>query len=394
LRITLASWLALAGLQCWQTGIISLAAPLTGLICAPIVIGGLYPLALASVSLGLGDFALRPIGTTVTALIESLTRLALRAHLVWGVAGSAWFAAIPLASLACGLRRHPPALAALLGLALATRAAFTFTKDLQVAQLDVGQGDAALVTDALAGRSGLVDSGDGQALDAVGWLRLLARAGIAKIDWVLLTHLDADHSRGLFELARVVPVACVATSEAEARSERGLSYFNRAGALGIARLGLDECVPYPHFTVSRTKARTNANMTALLLPLRGGGFYLSAGDAEYDDEEEIGRWAAELAREEPSLRRGPVILKVSHHGSRTSSSPEFLKAIHPDVAWISSGVGNPYGHPCPEILGRFDALHIRVRRTDHEGELRYSSSLPPSTTNTSPVTQAESGPRK
>jgi competence protein ComEC len=63
------------------------------------------------------------------------------------------------------------------------------------------------------------------------------------------------------------------------------------------------------------------------------------------------------------------ILKISHHGSNTSSNPEFLKMIQPTEAWISVGVGNHYGHPSPWILDRIEALKIPLRRTDQSGAI-------------------------
>jgi hypothetical protein len=130
----------------------------------------------------------------------------------------------------------------------------------------------------------------------------------------------------------------------------------------------------------------NAMMSAIFVPLQGGGFYLSAGDADSRAEPRIGRWAAlrvnELKVTSPAPNHGPLdftiaprILKISHHGSRTSSDPDFLKAIQPTEAWISSGAGNRYGHPSAVVLARLARFGVPVRRTDEEGALQPASAL-------------------
>jgi beta-lactamase superfamily II metal-dependent hydrolase len=122
------------------------------------------------------------------------------------------------------------------------------------------------------------------------------------------------------------------------------------------------------------KHAANENMSAFFIPLRGGGFYLSAGDATKKDELRIGSWAqgeiaAHLRSSEFESETHPRILKLSHHGSKTSSNPLFIDAIHPTEAWISVGVGNRYGHPAPSVLEEIREKSIPLRRTDQSGAL-------------------------
>jgi competence protein ComEC len=77
---------------------------------------------------------------------------------------------------------------------------------------------------------------------------------------------------------------------------------------------------------------------------------------------------AEAARSDPDLQLGPdTLLKVGHHGSRTSTTPEFLALAAPRDAVISVGLQNTFGHPRPEIVARLAAAHTRVYRTDEFG---------------------------
>ena len=123
-------------------------------------------------------------------------------------------------------------------------------------------------------------------------------------------------------------------------------------------------------------------MSALLVPLESGDTYLSAGDAEGEDEIEIFKWANEHTPSSNSWasrdsRAGLRILKVSHHGSKTSSALQALIAFHPDFAIISVGLGNMYGHPSQEVLDRFSVMRIPVFRTDQNGAIRAEAFLHP-----------------
>ena len=85
-----------------------------------------------------------------------------------------------------------------------------------------------------------------------------------------------------------------------------------------------------------------------------------AGDAEKQAESSI------LSENGDTTLRADV-LKVGHHGSKNSTMPRFIAAVHPQVAVISAGEDNPYGHPSPELLERLSAAEIRILRTDRDG---------------------------
>jgi beta-lactamase superfamily II metal-dependent hydrolase len=232
----------------------------------------------------------------------------------------------------------------------------------KIEQLDVGQGDGALVT---APQAGLIDTGSIRAILDDQWIQIFAKRKIQKIDWVALTHLDEDHAGGLVRLSRLIPIRCISTSSAELDDSKGKKY---AQSLSRSSLVISDwssgCVPYPTLAPTRnSKKKKNKNMGAVWVPLRTSGFYLSAGDADEEDEIRIGNWAKGLSHNRPY----PRILKVSHHGSRYSSAPEFLNTLQPTEAWISVGNGNRYGHPSTQTLRKLYHLKIPVLKTDRDG---------------------------
>ena len=118
-------------------------------------------------------------------------------------------------------------------------------------------------------------------------------------------------------------------------------------------------------------------MSAFFIPLRGSGFYLSAGDATETDELKIADWVGTQSAAQSLAPGSPRILKISHHGSKTSTSQKWLNEINPTEAWISVGVGNHYGHPAPVVLGLLAKDGIPTRRTDISGALRVEGDRRP-----------------
>jgi competence protein ComEC len=119
--------------------------------------------------------------------------------------------------------------------------------------------------------------------------------------------------------------------------------------------------PCPSFDPDR-----GANDNSLVLRIRyGDRAALLVGDAEHEEENTL------LATRPESLRAD--LLKVGHHGSRTSTGPAFLAAVAPEVAVISTGVRNRYGHPFPTTLETLAAAHVRIERTDRGGAVVWTT---------------------
>ena len=214
-------------------------------------------------------------------------------------------------------------------------------------QWDVRQGDSALIR--VRGQVGMIDMGSTRAVGIAEWIERLAREHVHALDWVLVTHPDEDHRGGLETLRVLLPIRRVIDGPGPS----------------------DPSLPFRTLFLSERK-RANGEMWGAWVELANGVIYLNLGDADREMER---RFAHDLIPKEWRPERSPVrILKVSHHGSATSTDPELLRRFRPTDAWISSGGGNRFGHPRTEILERLKAFRVRLARTDQTGDLIFRSS--------------------
>jgi competence protein ComEC len=215
---------------------------------------------------------------------------------------------------------------------------------------DVGQGDAIALTDGT--HAILVDGGPagGQLLPQ------LADAGIRRLDAVFLSHAHPDHCGGLPAVLDRVPVGVLYVSP---RRFTGDCAQRLAGAQ-LIRDGATFVFGAIHVAahaVPRTFRRAAENNASVVLHVQlGRTRILLTGDVEREAESLLA--ARDL---------GADILKVAHHGSRSSSTPAMLDAVCPRVAVISCGRRNVFGHPHVEVLDALRARRIRVLRTDRDG---------------------------
>lgn len=239
----------------------------------------------------------------------------------------------------------------------------------ELVMIDVGQGDAILLRD--GGETLLVDGGGWPAGDLGGRVLVpaLAALGVRSLDRVLLTHPDRDHCGGLVEVAGYVAVAEVWTGPAaaerpgsacEAALLRVPGAIHRTAAAGdrlaVGRWRLRVLHP------ERSPSPAGANDGSVVLAAEAfGRRVLLTGDVEAAGEREL------LARFGAGDDLDCDVLKVAHHGSRTSSDPRFLAAATPALALVGAGARNPYGHPAAEVLERLAERGTRVLRTDRDG---------------------------
>ncbi len=244
---------------------------------------------------------------------------------------------------------------------------------LEIHVLDVGQGDSLLIISPM-GKAVLIDAGPPEAADTV--LAALRREKVHELNLVVATHPHADHIGGMVDVLETFPVKLFLDSGQvhptrtvarmlETIRERGIAFL-------IAEPGqefeLEEGItlrvlaPMKPRIVRAGRDRLNANSIVLLLT-DGSFSLLLTGDSERETEKR-------LLRTYPSLSAN--ILKVAHHGSRYATSRPFLERLRPEVAIISCGAGNPYGHPAQETLDRLRAVVPTLYRTDLHGEITIS----------------------
>ena len=252
---------------------------------------------------------------------------------------------------------------------LGTREEISVT-DLQVHYIDVGQADAILVripTDN-GTKNMLIDAGTAEGHPASTVQKYLEDLGITELEYMIITHPHLDHIGAADEVIRAFTVRnlimpeCEASTQAwinvlTAMDERDLSYIPseagktyRIGDASFTILG----------PIDASKVKDTNDYSVVIRLVFGNTSFLFTGDAEKTSEAEM------LARFPASAFKCNV-LKVGHHGSTTSSSKAFLSAADPDVAVISCGTGNSYGHPHTETLENLNAAGVQVLRTDLEG---------------------------
>jgi competence protein ComEC len=265
------------------------------------------------------------------------------------------------------VRRLAPLLAALAVLAAVAvargPAGAAPPSGLRVSFLDVGQGDATLIQD--RSRAVLVDAGpaDGPVLAR------LRRAGVRRLDVLVVTHAQADHDGGAAAVLRRLPVGLVLDGRDGVRDPDGTRMVAAATAQGVRRVAPDagevlHVGPIALRVLSPVRepvaahAGGDPNERAIVLEATDGRVrLLLTADAESDV----------LAR----LDLDSVdVLKVSHHGSVDDGLPALLARLRPQLAVIEVGAHNTYGHPAPATLRALGAAGARVARTDRDGTVQ------------------------
>ena len=244
--------------------------------------------------------------------------------------------------------------------------------NLHVYFFDVGQGDSALIVTP-QGRQVLVDGGP----DTNSAIRALSRTmpdSDRSLDLVVLTHLDADHSRGLLEVLGGYQVGAVLAgkdSPGSAMYAQWQASLNRSQVDVVSvhqgyRLELEAGVAVEVLNPRPGASnRTPGNNESLVLRLTFGAIsFLLTSDIEVGTE-------AILQTGETGIRS--TVLKVAHHGSKTSSTAGFISEVDPVAALISVGESNSYGHPDATVLARLleQTGGENLYRTDQDGDVEF-----------------------
>ncbi len=241
--------------------------------------------------------------------------------------------------------------------------------ELQITNLDVGQGDCSVIR--AEGMVILIDGGSSD-VSQVGKYRIskyLKYCGIGEIDYIFITHSDSDHVSGLLEILEDgdhmgFDIGAVVIPDIEKRDENyeELSGVVRQSGVPLKKMKTGDVLQAGGLVLqclhpTRDYLWQSENDYSLVLQLEYGGFRgLFTGDLE-----EAGETAIEGLLEDVDY------LKVGHHGSKGSSSQVFLDKLRPETAVISAGKGNRYGHPTKEALGRLTSAGAKIYSTIDSG---------------------------
>ena len=244
---------------------------------------------------------------------------------------------------------------------------------LKVDLLDIGQGDAVLVTTPEQHHI-LVDGGpDGAVLTELG---AALPPAFRELDLVVLTHPHLDHLAGLVPVLQRFEVGAVLLGGSAYESEAydyflkeldvfgGAVYFAKADTdFRLGSVSIDVLFPFEN-EVGATFEEINNSSVVLRVEDDEGHSVLLTGDAEKEVEAElVAAWEA------GELELEADILKAGHHGSDSSSTPEFLEAVSAEWMLISCGVDNSYKHPHAVTLEKADDFGMKVFRTDLDGRI-------------------------
>lgn len=284
-----------------------------------------------------------------------------------------WILALALAFLGCWPRWLPAGLLLAILLSLQGAAAAPGTGNVpgfgnggngELIMVDVGQGDAVVLRD---GREALLIDGGGWPSGDIAsrvLLPALAASGVTRLSAVAVTHGDLDHCGGVLDLLNHLPVAEIWTSpflEGVCRE----NLLSRDGARRhILKRGDRRAVGRWQLDVLAPELDDVGGSNDLSLVLRatfaGRRRVLLTGDAESAAERRMLKEGMDLEAD---------VLKVAHHGSKTSTTEAWLRAVSPRMALISAGRANPYGHPARSVLERLQRHGVRVLRTDRAGRI-------------------------
>lgn len=253
-------------------------------------------------------------------------------------------------------------------------------KALHVTVLNVGQADAALIQ--YKGKNMLIDTGDVDSRDML--VQQMKQHNVKTLDIVVITHPHGDHLGGMAALFKNFTIKQIYDNGQSANTAMYKNYLKNIKAKHISckklkkgdsfTLGDDIhfkiLSPGMIFTKENTGGLSKSGLTnnnSIVCQMTYDKFsVLFTGDAQKEAE-------AQMLKEYDSGKLHSDILKVGHHGSKTSSSPAFIKAVAPKAAVISCGQGNQYKFPHEPTLKTLNGQHATIYRTDRDGTISITS---------------------
>ncbi|WP_066049870.1 DNA internalization-related competence protein ComEC/Rec2 [Robertmurraya korlensis] len=258
---------------------------------------------------------------------------------------------------------------------------FSFTG--QITFVDVGQGDSIVIQDGFHKKTYVIDTGGIVSFQDEEWekqkypfevgndilIPFLKGKGVSAIDKLILTHGDMDHIGGAKSVLQTIKVKELILPYVSNRSKLEDELIQVAREMKTTVIFVKNGMSWAengsiYKIVNPILELEDRNDNSIVIHVKIGGLYwLFTGDLGEAGEEK-------LLKEYPTL---PVdVLKIGHHGSKSSTSAHLLEAYKPKVAIISVGKTNRFGHPHQEVLDRLKARNIKVFRTDTDGAISYT----------------------
>lgn len=238
--------------------------------------------------------------------------------------------------------------------------------DFEVTFFDVGQADSALVR-TKSGIDILIDTGKSNNLA----LRRLRESGVKKIDLLIISHFEEDHSGGTLAILKKYNVSTIIGPAASKKSnnQRQISQFLRKNGTRLILAKQNDQWKFGNITIKvfnprpdkQTEELNNASLVIKLV--YGSNSFLFPGDIEEETQDILER--------DKDLQSD--VLKVPHHGAADAADAEFLETVDPSLAVVSAGRNNPYGHPSGKYLSLLNERSIKTMRTDKLGNVKITS---------------------
>ena len=237
----------------------------------------------------------------------------------------------------------------------------------EVNLIDVGQADSALIE--CDGETMMIDGGNVADSNVVA--AYLKKEDVTELNYVVCSHAHEDHVGGLSGALSVTKADNIYAPKTETNTKAYKNFKKKAEEqnVEIKHPNVGDEIQLGSSTVEFLgpvdENGKDLNSTSIVLKITyGNTSFLFTGDAESDEEEEILNSGADLKS---------TVLKVGHHGSRTSTSYPFLREVMPQYAVISVEKGNSYGHPNEETLSKLSDAGVEVYRTDESGDIVMTS---------------------
>jgi len=238
---------------------------------------------------------------------------------------------------------------------------------LQIHYIDVGQADATLLT--LNDSAMLIDAGNNADGDLV--VNYIKDMGISSLDYVIGTHPHEDHIGGLDDVINSFNIETIIMPKVQTNTKTFEDVLDAISKKNLnittPNVGDDYDFSEAEFEILSCKNQETDNLNTASVVVRltfGNQSYIFCGDAEKENE---------YTMMDSGLTLTSNVIKIGHHGSTTSSLEKFILAVDPEIAVISVGKDNDYGHPHDKIINRLNRLNIKTYRTDLNGTIVITS---------------------